>query len=535
MFRDDPKPGLAEARYRALEKKRQPYLDEGRRAAALTIPWVCPPSSYRRSHAALPKPNQGLGARGVANLTGKFMTVLMPPGMPFFKVGLQPNVETEIAAKGEGGLGEVQLALSKHEMDIVTAIAQDGDRAGVVSGFLHLPITGNVLLHELDKGGVEHFGLDQYVARRGKDGSTLEIIVCEPTAFEELHEDHLRQIKVETDEEYDDDDVIEVFTRIYLKDSRYYSYQEAKGVILEDSDAEWPKDACPWIPLRWSHVAGESYGRGLIELIYKDLKRFDELSKAIGDAAKNAAKLIWMTQGGGAGALVQRLSKAESGDFVVGDAANVKALQQEKAADLQVAIKEQDSLRTSLSMTFLMGTALQRGGDRVTKFEVEYFARELEGTYANEYTIIGKEFQEPYFKMKTAQLVRRNVIPRLPEKAVKVEITTGIDALGRGSDQMRLETFAELAVKSKDLPEDRLNPREFLRRSAANLTVKPDGLIPTEEEVAAMRAREQQAQMASAVVPEMVRNIGQAGLQQQAAALEQQANPQTPPEGGPVE
>ncbi|HEY0883547.1 MAG TPA: portal protein, partial [Archangium sp.] len=309
-------------------------------------------------------------------------------------------------------------------------------------------------------------------------------------------------------------------------------YQEARGIILDDSDGDWPADDCPWLPLRWSYVAGEDYGRGLIEAIYKDVKKYDELSEALGDAAKNAAKLIWMTQGGGAQALVNRLSKAKSGDFVAGDREQVKALQQEKANDLQVAFKQHEQLKGDLSLIFLLGTALQRGGDRVTKFEVEYLARELEAVYSNEYTIIGREFQEPYFKAKTAQLRRRGVIAALPPKALKVQITTGIDALGRGTDQSRLETLGELAKNASQLPSALINAREYLRRSAANLAVKPDGLIPSEEEASAMEQRAQQAAMVQQLAPEMARGVSQSALQQQAAALEQRANSPTPPTPG---
>ena len=527
-------PGQAEALYKQHERKRQPYLDEGRRCAALTIPWVCPPTTYRRTRTDLPKPNQGLGARGVENLTGKFLNVLLPPGMPFFKEGLTPAVARDLEQNGEM-LSQVTQALARHEMDTVEAIEQDGDRAGISMGFLHLPITGNVLLYELPKGGVRHFGLDKFVVQRRPDGQFTRIVVCEATPWSSLHKDHQEQLGPRAKSHDGDEEIVEVFTHIYLDEARnrICEYQEAKAMILEDTDAEYPVDACPWMPLRWSYVDGEDYGRGLIELHYKDLKRFDELSKSMGDAAKNAAKLIWMINGGGAPALSARLSKAESGDFVAGDRDNVKALQQEKANDLQVAAKEKEELKRDLSMIFLMGTTIQRGGDRVTKFEVEYLARELESAYANAYTIIGREFQVPYYKSKTAQLRRRGVIASLPPKALKVQITTGIDALGRGSDQARLESLTEVAAKAAQINEDFMNPRELMRRSAANLNVKPDGLIPSEEEVAQRRQQQQAQAVMASVAPEVVKGMSGGLMQQQGAALEQQSS--SPTNGEPAQ
>lgn len=536
---DNYEPGQAEALYKHHERKRQPYLDEARRCSALTIPWVCPPTSYRRTRTHLPKPDQGLGASGVENLTGKFLNVLLPPGMPFFKVGLSPKVEQEFMADPDR-LSQVITGLSQHEMDIVTAIAQDGDRAGLAMGFLHLPIAGNVLLALLPKGGVRHFGLDQYVVTRRNDGKFTRIIVQEATAFSSLHRDHRAQLKglVKEGPRISDEEIVDVYTHIYRDEDtgRIHEYQEAKGLILEDTDGEWPEDACPWLPLRWATVAGEDYGRGLIELHFKDLERYDEASKALGDAAKNAAKLLWMINGGGGPALAARLSKAKSGDFIVGDRQSVQALQQEKAADLQVAAKDHDRLHQQFLRIFLFGSAVQRGGDRVTKFEVEYLARELEGAYANAYTIIGQEFQEPYFKAKTAQLRKRGVIASLPPKALKVAITTGIDALGRGSDQMRLETLLEGATKAAQVDETLMNPREYMRRSAANLGIKPTGLIPTEEEVMQKRQQEQAQQLMQQVAPEVTRGVSQGALQRQQAALQEQApaEPSPTPTGEPT-
>lgn len=537
MSRQDSREGddeqsrtTAEARYRYLERERQPYLDEARRCAALTVPWVCPPARFRTNRVHLAKPNQGLGARGVSNLVGKFLTVLMPPGMPFFKQGLAPKVEADLKERGEA-LSTVQLALSKHEMDFVDAVAQDGDRAGIASGFIHLPITGQVLLHALEEGGMRFFGIDQYVVRFAADGRMLETLLCEATPFDALDEEHQDQLSTEVDLR-NSNDLIEVFTWVWwdADEGRYKERQEARGMVLNGTEADWPKDACPWIPLRWSYVAGENYARGLIEAIYKDMERYDHLCKAIGDASKNAAKLLWMVNGGGGAALARKLSDAENGDFIVGDRKSVEALQQDKANDLQISMKEKQDLQTGLSLIFLIGTSIQRGGDRVTKFEVEYMARELEAVYSNEYTIIGRDFQERYYHVKSAQLRRRGIIPALPQKALKVQITTGIDALGRGSDQQRLESLADLAVKAVQLPPDMISKREFLRRSAANLAVKPDGLIPSEEEAQAMMQQQQQQETMQGVMPEIVKGLGESARQQR----ELQATSPSTPTGEPT-
>ena len=84
-------------------------------------------------------------------------------------------------------------------------------------------------------------------------------------------------------------------------------------------------------------------------------------------------------------------------------------------------------------------------------------------------------------------------IPALPKNSVKPTIITGIEALGRGNDLQKLREFvAELGNLAQMNPQvvQSLNPDDLIKRIATSLGIEMEGLIKTQEQMAA----EQQAQ-----------------------------------------
>ena len=75
----------AEQLYTKLEGKRDSYLQRGRQAAKLTLPYVLTEEGFGTS-SRLNTPFQGIGARGVNNLASKLLLALLPPNSPFFRL-----------------------------------------------------------------------------------------------------------------------------------------------------------------------------------------------------------------------------------------------------------------------------------------------------------------------------------------------------------------------------------------------------------------------------------------------------------------
>ncbi|MCC8116551.1 MAG: head-tail connector protein, partial [Planctomycetes bacterium] len=90
-------PGPVQSRYQRLSVSRQPFLDEARECAKLTIPSLCPPAGLS-SGAKLAEPYQSIGAHGVKNLAEKILMSLFPPGRPFFRLSIsQFDMDRQVA------------------------------------------------------------------------------------------------------------------------------------------------------------------------------------------------------------------------------------------------------------------------------------------------------------------------------------------------------------------------------------------------------------------------------------------------------
>jgi len=107
--------------------------------------------------------------------------------------------------------------------------------------------------------------------------------------------------------------------------------------------------------------------------------------------------------------------------------------------------------------------------------------------------LLSQEFQLPLVKILMKRMSESKEIPALPKNAVKPTIITGIEALGRGNDLQKLREFvAEIVNLAQVNPQvvQTLNPSDLIKRIATSLGIEMEGLIKSDEELAA----EQQAQ-----------------------------------------
>lgn len=86
-------------------------------------------------------------------------------------------------------------------------------------------------------------------------------------------------------------------------------------------------------------------------------------------------------------------------------------------------------------------------------------------------------------------------MPELPQGSTGIEpvIITGIEALGRGHDLTKLDTFIRYAQVFPEAFNTYVKQDEILRQIAASLSINADSVVKTQEEV--MQAQQQQAGM----------------------------------------
>ena len=517
--------GNAASRYAALEPKRNAYLERARKCSALTLPHLFP-SLGATETTVFETPYQGLGARGVNNLSSKLLLSLLPPNSPFFKMNLSENEMDQLQAMSgdqfKSVRTEIDKGLAKIEKRFMAWTEGVAIRPDVNEALKHLIVGGNVLCVVDEADGIKNFRLDKYVVRRDPSGDVLEIVIKEPVDYDDLPPEVQAQVTNPSpnqapqikSEKY-------LYTHVQYIGKKYEVYQEIDGKVIPSSKGSYLEDECPFLALRFTKVSGEDYGRSYVEEYYGDLKSLEGLTKAVVNSAAIVSKAVVFVRPGGVTS-ARKVAEAETGDVITGSMEDVGLLQFEKWADLRVAFEAIKTLEQRLAFAFLLNTAIQRPGERVTAEEIRYMARELEDALGGTYSVLSQDFQVPFLKAGLAVLTRTSnqewKLPKLP-KGINPIIVTGLEALGRGHDLQKLDTWLSGAVQMLG-PQvmQRVNVEEYLARRALGLGIELDGLLISQEELDAQQQQAQMMEMVNRLGPNAVNHMGnlaKAGMDQQ--------------------
>lgn len=517
--------GSAASRYAALEPKRSAYLERARKCSELTLPHLFPPEGTTDTSAFI-TPYQGLGARGVNNLASKLLLSLLPPNTPFFKMTLSENEMDNLQAmSGEQFKSvrtEIDKGLSKIEKRFMAWTEGVAVRPDVNEALKHLIVGGNVLSVLDEQDGIKNFRLDKFVVRRSPSGKVLEIVIKEPVDYAALPDEvqALIEQKPSTDTPTHDSER-HLYTHVQYVKGKYEVYQEIEGKMIPSTKGSYLENESPFLALRFTKVAGEDYGRSYVEEYYGDLKSLEGLTKAVVNSAAIVSKAVVMVRPGGV-TNAKMVAKAETGDVITGTMEDVSLLQFEKWADLRVAFEAIKTLEQRLAFAFLLNTAIQRPGERVTAEEIRYMARELEDALGGTYSVLSQDFQVPFLRAGLGVLQRTSnqewKLPKLP-KGINPIIVTGLEALGRGHDLQKLDTWLSGAAQMLG-PQvvQRVNVEEYLARRALSLGVELEGLLISQEELDAQQQQAQMMEMVNRLGPNAVTQMGnmaKAGMEQQ--------------------
>lgn len=505
----------AKALFDQLATDREPYLKRARRAAELTVPSLFPKDGVGAS-TDFEEPSQSLGARGVRNLASKLQMALFPVNAPFFKYTIDDIALQQIA---EGQRGDVEKSLNSRERAVLDEMNGSLFRPVSFEACRQLLIAGNYLLFIPKKGKPRGFRLSSYVVKRDASGSVLDVIIKETMARTALPPEIAAHINKAPDTASAERDAkVDVYTRISkeLDKDSYVVSQEVDDVELpSEYSGTYTKDNLPYLPLRFTYIEGENYGRSFCDEYIGDLNSLNELSKALRDGTVQGAKVVWMVHPN-ATVSVRKLAQANNGEFVQGAHDSVKPLQMDKSADFTVAERLIGQLTERLSFAFLLNTAIQRNGERVTAEEIRYMAGELDQGLGGVYSLLSEEFQLPVAKLYEIRMMFVRKVPPLPKEITNTSIVTGLDALGRGNDLNNLDALIAGAgqVVGAEQVARYLNAGEYFKRRGAALGIDMTNLIRSDEEIA---QAEQAAQMQA-----MIQHLGPQALSQMGGLAKQQ-------------
>ena len=488
--------------YERLENERKSYVTRAEDCAKYTIPSLFPKETDNKD-TKYETPWQSVGARGLNNLTAKLLLALFPPNSPFYKLTLRDDIAAYYEADPQSKY-EIEQKLVQLEQIILNCIETYQIRVTINEALKQLLVAGNCCLFLPPKeGGIKLYRLSSYVIQRDALGNTIQLVATDKLTFATLPAD----VKNLVDPNKKPDEEVVVYTHIYYSndDDRMYSYQEIEGKQIPGTENNYPKGKCPWIPLRLIKLDGESYGRSYVEEYLGDLKSLEGLQKAIVELAAIAATVINLVNPNGI-TQVRKVTKCKNGGFAPGRRSDIETMQLEKQQDMQIAKQTADALEARLSYVFMLNSAVQRSGERVTAEEIRYVAGELEDTLGGIYSILSQELQLPLVRRLLAQLQSTGQIPQLPDNMIEPAITTGIEALGRGHDLNKLTTFLSLV---KDIPEaqQRLQWGNLITAIASGSNIDTTGLVKSDEEMQQEMQQQAMLQMAQAATPQLAKGL----------------------------
>ena len=512
--------GTAQSRYTKREVHRNTYLNTARRCSELTLPTLIPPAGTS-SATVFHTPWQGVGARGVNNLAAKLLLSLLPPNSPFFRLVVDEFTLDKLAENPKDR-SKIDEGLAKIERSIQHELESTGLRSPVFEALKHIIVGGNAYVYLPADGGSRVFPLSKYVCARDPAGNLLEVITKETLSKETLDPTILAMLEDVGSGQVNDkqEDTVDVFTCLHREGNQWKQYQEIEGKTVPGSEGTWPLDKPPGIALRWTRVDGEDYGRGYVEEYLGDLISLEGLSKAIVEAAAASAKIVFLVNPNGV-TRASAITSAESGSVQSGNAADVTVIQAEKFADMRVAFEAVKNITERLAYAFLMNSAVQRNGERVTAEEIRYMAGELEDALGGVYSILSQEFQLPLVSRVMDRMTKQKKLPALPKGIVKPAIVTGLEALGRGHDLNKLQALAQaLQPLGPEVLGKYMNVGDFITRTGTALGIDMQGLVRSEEELAqeAQAAQEQMQQqqmadLAGKAAPALAKGAVEQGMQ----------------------
>jgi hypothetical protein len=509
----------ARDRYTQLTRGRTQFLHTAVECSRLTLPYLVQEDlSSRPEHQKLHTPWQSVGAKSTVNLAAKLMLALLPPQTSFFKLQIRDDklgVEYPPEIKSE-----LDLSFAKMERMVMDHINASSDRVVVHQALKHLIVSGNALIF-MGKEGLKNYPLNRYVVNRDGNGNICEIVTKELISRKILGEDlpvPLPNPPGDDGKTGSQDQDVEVYTYVrYDKNGRWVWHQEAFDNILPGSRSTAPKNASPWLVLRFNTVDGEDYGRGRVEEFLGDIRSLEGLSQALVEGSAAASKVVFLVSPSST-TKPKTIADAGNGAIVQGRPDDVGVIQVGKTADFRTASEQMQNLERRISDAFLV---LQvRQSERTTAEEVRLTQMELEQQLGGLFSLLTVEFLVPYLNRTLHILQRNKEIPKIPKDLVSPTIVAGVNAIGRGQDQESLVQFITTLAQTMgpEIIAKFLDAGEYVKRLAAAQGIDVLNLVKTPETMAQERQQQMQMQQQQAM-------LEQAGQFANAPAMDPSKNP----------
>ena len=528
--------GNLRAQFDRDDAQRQECLERARHCSALTKPWILPPDGWDEDDK-LPETFSSLASRGITNLEGRLLLALFPPGVPWFK--LKPASKFLFDNTIDPALVQTfKDRLHLQEMLILAKLEEsdrkrgsNARRAGFRSrqrtAISQLLITGDVLTHLTPDYNMRVFRRDNYVTYRDDSGNVMYHIIKEQIDPLVLDEVQLELCDMDR----------EVLERMPVKDRMKHMYtkvewqpwtrswrimQECNQKIINESS----ETVTPFFSTPFELPPASHYGRGLIEANLGDVRSINELTERLLDYAAIASKHVFALDYNSqvrpqdlalpTGSVIQ--ARVQGGQVT-----DVGLLRADKLSDFNVVNVVRENIRRDLATVMLMEGETTPRGERVTAYQVQRVAMELEGALGGVYAPIADAMQVPLVERLIYQLTQDGSLPDLPDESVEIEAITGVAALTRESDQAKLmqllQTISQLGPEAMQ----RFDMTALMDLMVRQSGVFEPGIVKSEEQLQEEQEAAQQQAMQQQVQGQMIQSAGRIAETQGPEAVQEMA------------
>ena len=540
-----------EREFLKLDARRTNKLNRSRDCARLTVPTLFPREGWSEN-MDLPDVFNSMPARGVMSLASRITSAMYPLSQaPFFSF----EVDTEYVPTGVN-MNETIASLARLDKKIMTKLSHSNLRQELFVLLQHLIVLGDALFEIKDDYSFMVHRIDHYVIQRYPDGKIKKIILREWVDPEAVPEDWETAMEESNQKKYEPEDEKEEnnnynnsdynsFTSSYnqtyapskthrpfytlveweAESKTWKCTKEYCGVIVDEGEFT----VCPYIPQSWSRIAGEDYGRSLVEEHIGDIRTLEALSKSLVEAAMANSEHRIGIDPSGITEIADLLDTA-NGDYVSARQTDVFPIQLLRQVDLSPMAGLRSDLINGLGRVFLLNSSLQRQAERVTATEIRMMAEELDQSLGGVFSGIAQSIQIPIVKRTVLLMVKDELLPPdivqlISEKGILgLKVRTGLEALNREIESTLLSQWMSMAGQVQAF-QPYIDPYGFLVRFTTSLGLESAGLIKSPEQLQAeqQQAAEQSLQaMASEKLMSTIGNIAETSATATAESAVQQ-------------
>lgn len=431
---------------------------------------------------------QSVGATLVNNLAPKLAKLLFPFKQPFFHIEPTDKIKGLIDT---GQNDEWRNDLVNLENSASKQLFLNSGYAALLETLKYLIITGNALMIREGTTTVV-YGLRNFSILRDNSGKVLDLIIKESKAWGTVSDELKGKA---TGRQYKDEDSVDLYTRVQRKDIKgtvnYVVTQQLAGVDVNVTET-YPENLCPYIPVVWSLRAGDSYGRGLVEELAGDFAKLSDVSLALAKYELETLRLIPLVKPG-ATTDIDELAKADTGEPVQGNPADIQPYEGGQFAKIQQILADLDVITERLAKAF-MYRGNTRQGERVTATEVELNANEADEALGGAISTISA-----HTHIRLAYLTLMEVSPEFITAVIanefSLDITAGVASLGRNSDVQALIQAAQViggVVPVLTQLSQRIDPERIIDMVFRSYNLDTSLVMRTPEELNQLNEMQQQ-------------------------------------------